>query len=146
MEENIKQEVPYMNKNDDRILELKKQVEDKKKELTNKKTRFVPVTNCILEMDGMTLNLNVLSENTLILLWIRLNAYRMSAADLGLDKFEISGYDSEDWTTDVKARLEKKKKKREENNLKAMEAKLDKLLSEDKKTELELDSIAELLR
>lgn len=135
-----------MNKNDDRILELKKQVEDKKKELTNKKTRFVPVTNCILEMDGMTLNLNVLSENALILLWIRLNAYRMSAADLGLDKFEISGYDLEDWITDVKARLEVIATKREENNLKAMEAKLDKLLSEDKKTELELDSIAELLR
>ena len=135
-----------MNKNDDRILELKKQVEDKKKELTNKKTRFVPVTNCILEMDGMTLNLNVLSENALILLWIRLNAYRMSAADLGLDKFEISGYDLNDWITDVKARLEVIATKREENNLKAMETKLDKLLSEDKKTELELDSIAELLK
>lgn len=135
-----------MSKNDDRILELKKQVEDKKKELASKKTRFVPIRNCILEMDGMTLNLNVLSESALILLWIRLNTYRMSAADLGLHKFEISGYDLEDWITDVKARLEVIATKREENNLKAMETKLDKLLSEDKKTELELDSIAELLK
>ena len=135
-----------MSKNDDRILELKKQEEDKKKELASKKTRFVPITNCILEMDGMTLNLNVLSESALILLWIRLNTYRMSAADLGLHKFEISGYDLEDWITDVKARLEVIATKREENNLKAMETKLDKLLSEDKKTELELDSIAELLK
>ena len=135
-----------MSKNDDRILELKKQVEDKKKELASKKTRFVPITNCILEMDGMTLNLNVLSESALILLWIRLNTYRMYAADLGLHKFEISGYDLEDWITDVKARLEVIATKREENNLKAMETKLDKLLSEDKKTELELDSIAELLK
>ena len=70
----------------------------------------------------------------------------MSAADLGLDKFEISGYDLNDWITDVKARLEVIATKREENNLKAMETKLDKLLSEDKKTELELDSIAELLK
>lgn len=135
-----------MSKNDDRILELKKQVEDKKKELASKKTRFVPITNCILEMDGITLNLNVLSESALILLWIRLNTYRMSAADLGLRKFEISGYNLEDWITDVKARLEVIATKREENNLKAMETKLDKLLSEDKKTELELDSIAELLK
>lgn len=30
MEENMKQEVLCMSKNDDRILELKKQVEDKK--------------------------------------------------------------------------------------------------------------------
>lgn len=135
-----------MSKNDDRILELKKQVEDKKKELASKKTRFVPITNCILEMDGMTLNLNVLSERALILLWIRLNTYRMSATDLGLRKFEISGYDLEDWITDVKVRLEVIATKREENDLKAMETKLDKLLSEDKKTELELDSIAELLK
>lgn len=142
----MKREVHYMSKNDDRILELQKQVEDKKKELASKKTRFVPITNCILEMDGMTLNLNVLSESALILLWIRLNTYRMSAADLGLHKFEISGYDLEDWITDVKARLEVIATKREENNLKAMETKLDKLLSEDKKTELELDSIAELLK
>ena len=142
----MKREVHYMSKNDDRILELKKQVEDKKKELASKKTRFVPITNCILEMDGMTLNLNVLSESALILLWIRLNTYRMSAADLGLHKFEISGYDLEDWIIDVKARLEVIATKREENNLKAMETKLDKLLSEDKKTELELDSIAELLK
>lgn len=77
---------------------------------------------------------------------VRLNSYRMSAADLGLDKFEISGYDLNDWITDVKARLEVIATKIEENNLKAMEAKLDKLLSEDKKTELELDSIAELLK
>lgn len=146
MEGNIKREVHYMSKNDDRILELKKQVEDKKKELASKKTRFVPITNCILEMDGMTLNLNVLSERALILLWIRLNTYRMSATDLGLRKFEISGYDLEDWITDVKARLEVIATKREENDLKAMETKLDKLLSEDKKTELELDSIAELLK
>ena len=46
----------------------------------------------------------------------------------------------------MKARLEVIATKREENNLKAMETKLDKLLSEDKKTELELDSIAELLK
>lgn len=135
-----------MSKNDDRILELKKQVEDKKKEIASKKTRFVPVTNCILEMDGSALNLNVLSESALFFLMVRLNSYRMSAADLGLDKFEISGYDLNDWITDVKARLEVIATKIEENNLKAMEAKLDKLLSEDKKTELELDSIAELLK
>lgn len=142
----MKQGVLCMSKNDDRILELKKQVEDKKKEIASKKTRFVPVTNCILEMDGSTLNLNVLSESALFFLMVRLNSYRMSAADLGLDKFEISGYDLNDWITDVKARLEVIATKIEENNLKAMEAKLDKLLSEDKKTELELDSIAELLK
>ena len=48
-----------MSKNDDRILELKKQIEAKKKSISEKKIRFIPETNCVLNMDGMTINLNV---------------------------------------------------------------------------------------
>lgn len=40
-----------MSKNDDRILELKKQIDEKKKLLANKNTRFVPETNCVLTMN-----------------------------------------------------------------------------------------------
>ena len=44
-----------MSKNDDRILELKKQIEIKKKSISEKKVRFIPETNCVLNMDGMTI-------------------------------------------------------------------------------------------
>ena len=47
-----------MSKNDDRILELKEKIEEKKQELSGKNTKFVPVTNCIIELDGMTNNLH----------------------------------------------------------------------------------------
>ena len=50
-----------MSKNDDRILELKKQIETKKKSISEKKIRFIPETNCVLNMDGMTINLNAVS-------------------------------------------------------------------------------------
>lgn len=135
-----------MSKNDDRILELKKQIEDKRKAISEKKIRFVPETNCILNMDGMTINLNVCSDDALVLLLIRLNSYLMSAVDLGMPDFEISGYSVTDWIKDIKSKLEVSGLKREEADLKKMESKLDKLLSDDKKTEIEIDEIASLLR
>lgn len=134
-----------MSKNDDRILELKKKIEEKKQALAEKKVRFVPDTNCILNMDNITFNLNVCSDDTLLLLLIRLNTYRMSAEDLGMDTFEISGYDVFLWMKDIQTKLDVSNLKKEESDLKKMEAKLDKLLSDDKKTELEIDDIAALL-
>lgn len=135
-----------MSKNDDRILELKKQIEDKRKAISEKKIRFVPETNCVLNMDGITINLNVYSDDALVLLLIRLNSYLMSAVDLGMPDFEISGYSVTDWIKDIKSKLEVSSLKKEETDLKKMESKLDKLLSNDKKTEIEIDEIASLLR
>ncbi len=135
-----------MSKNDDRILELKKQIEEKKKLLADKNIRFVPETNCVLTMGSNNINLNVCSDNKLQLLLILLNAYLMSAKDLGMDDFEISGYNVTTWIKDIKSKLEVSSLKKQQVDLKTMERKLDKLLSDDKKTELELDEIAALLK
>ena len=70
----------------------------------------------------------------------------MSAVDLGMSDFEISGYSVTAWIKDIKRKLEVSGLKREEADLKKMESKLDKLLSDDKKTELEIDEIANLLK
>lgn len=134
-----------MSKNDDRILELKKQVENKKKEIAKKNVKFVPETNLIIEINGQKTNINVLSEKDLNSLLVILNMSRMSSADLEMNDFEISGYKVDQWINDVKAKINMKTLKREETELKELESKLDKLLSDDKKTELELDSIAALL-
>lgn len=135
-----------MSKNDDRILELKKQIEAKKKSISERKIRFIPETNCVLNMDETTINLNVCSDDTLLLLLIRLNLYLMSAKDLNMTDFEISGYSVTAWIKDIKSKLEVSDLKKEESDLKKMESKLDKLLSDDKKTELEIDEIAALLK
>lgn len=146
MVENMKRSIYLMNKNDDRILELKKQIEAKKKAISEKKVRFIPETNCVLNMDGMNINLNVCSDEALVLLLIRLNSYLMSAVDLEMSDFEISGYSVTDWIKDIKSKLEVSSLKKEEIDLKKMESKLDKLLSDDKKTEIEIDEIANLLK
>lgn len=135
-----------MNKNDDRILELKKHIEAKKKTLEEKKIRFTPETNCVLNIDGVIFNLNVCSDSDLLLLLVRLHSYQMAALDLGIDRFEISGYNVTAWIDDIKNKLDVLAVKKEETDLKRMESKLDNLLSDDKKTELELDEIAALLK
>ena len=70
----------------------------------------------------------------------------MSAVDLGMSDFEISGYGVTAWIKDIKSKLVVSSLKKEEADLKKMEGKLDKLLSDDKKTELEIDEIANLLK
>ena len=135
-----------MSKNDDRILELKKQIDEKKDNITNKKVKFVPETNCVLIFDGVNYNLNVCQYEDLKLLLIKLNSYVISAKDLGYEDFVISGYDVSEWMNDIRNKMEVIELKKEEVLLKNMELKLDKLLSDDKKTELEIDEIAELLK
>ena len=131
-----------MSKNDDRILELRKKIETKQKVLELNKTKFVPKTNLVLELDGEKHNLNVANENKLNLLLVKLNMYVMSANDLKLYNFEISGYPIVYWMSDIQSKLNVLTIKKQEKELADAQAKLECLLSEDKKTELEIEAIA----
>lgn len=132
-----------MSKNDERVLQLKKVIADKKAELKSVK-RFTPLTNCVLDLEGQKYNLNVLQLNDLKLLLVKLNMYLISAKDLGIN-LELAGYNIAEWIVDVKNKIEIFEYKKKESELKVLEAKLDKMLSDEKKTELELDEIAALL-
>lgn len=133
------------NKNDERILELKKQIEAKKEKL-GKISRFTAVTNCSIELDGVRHNLNVLEKDKLLFLLVKLNGYLLSAKQLKLDtEVVISGYKLDEWMTDVSAKLDILSKRDEERVLAVMEAKLSKMLSDEKQVELELNEIASLL-
>ncbi|MCM3257109.1 hypothetical protein M3664_04840 [Paenibacillus lautus] len=134
------------NQNDRKILELKKHIEEKKK-LVSKSKKFSPVTNCSIELDGIRHNIQVLTKEQLIQMLIKLNAYATSAKDLGLlDEYNISGYKVTEWIEDLQAKLDYINRKNEEQKLKSMEAKLDKLLSDEKKVELEIDEIEASLK
>lgn len=132
-----------MSKNDERVLQLKEIIDKKKLELKGAK-KFTPLTNCILDLEGQKYNLNVLRLNDLQLLLVRLNMYLMSAKDLKIN-LEISGYNIAEWITDIKCKIEIFEYKKKEAELKTLEVKLDKMLSDEKKAELELDEIAALL-
>ena len=130
-------------KNDERVLQLKEIIEKKKLELKGVK-KFTPLTNCVLDLEGQKYNLNVLQLNDLQILLVRLNMYVISAKDLDIN-LDISGYNIAEWITDIKCKIEVFEYKKKETELKGLEAKLDKMLSDEKKTELELDEIAALL-
>lgn len=140
----MKGNVFMATKNDERVLQLKKVIGEKKAELKSVK-RFTPITNCVLDLEGQKYNLNVLQLADLRSLLVRLNMYLISAKDLGI-KLEIAGYNIDEWITDIKSKIEIFEYKKKESELKTLEAKLDKMLSDEKKTELELDEIAALLK
>lgn len=129
--------------NDDKIMQLKTVIENKKEELKKYK-KFIPVTNCILDLDGKKYNLNVLQENELVLLLVKLDSYFVSAERLHVNLI-LSGYDVLDWIEDIRDKLKDVEKKKKESELNKMESKLTTLLSDNKKTELELSDIKTML-
>lgn len=129
--------------NDDKIMQLKVIIEKKKEELKKYK-KFCPVTNCVLDLDGKKYNLNVLQENELVLLLVKLDSYFVSAERLHVNLI-LSGYDVLDWIEDIRDKLKDVEKKKKESELNKMESKLTTLLSDNKKTELELLDIETML-
>lgn len=138
----------YMSKNDDKILELKKKVEESKREL-GKPKRFQPITTCMIEINGQRKNINVINNlHELNYIMINLHMFKLSADDLGIDvnDFNICGFTYDEWVNDLRQKREIIIYKQKETELKTMEAKLERLLSDDKKVELELDEIEKLLK
>lgn len=132
-------------KNDETILKLKEQIAKKKKEL-GKTSRFSSVTNMSLELDGTRYNLNVLDKTKLQQLAIKVNMYLMSAKELDLEGTEYSGYMLSEWLEDILDKLSIIEHKEKEAELAKLEAKLSKMLSNEKQVELELQDIAEMLK
>lgn len=129
--------------NDDKIMQLREIIVKKKEEL-KKYDKFCPITNCVLDLDGKKYNLNVLQENDLVLLWVKLDSYLVSAERLHVNLI-LSGYDVLDWIEDIRDKLRDVEKRKKESELKKMESKLTALLSDNKKTELELSDIEMIL-
>jgi hypothetical protein len=133
--------------NDSRIIKLKEEIQKKKEDFKEAK-KFNPITNCILLIDGQTININVCDINMSYHVLVKLNSYLISARDLKIEpaQLEYNGFCITDWITDVRNRLEFLQVKEETKKLKTMEEKLNDLLSEQKKTELEINEIEALLK
>lgn len=130
--------------NDERILSLKKQIEEKKKQLKNKNIRFTPITNCMIELDGIKYNLHTITD------WfplIKLELIKIAAEELKIDLNEIviSGYPLTSWIQDVRNKMESEKYKTEKRKLDDLEKQLTSLLSDTKQTELKIDELESML-
>lgn len=130
-----------MNNNDTRILELKKSIEEKCAAIDGGR-KFTPATTCIIQFGTIKINLHTLSVNDLRIVMAVLKCIRHHG-DSGIT---ICGFSLGQWLDDVFYLIEKKQNDELRKQLKISEKKLDTLLSEDKRTELELDAIAALLK
>ena len=134
-------------KNDERIIELNKVIEKKREELNNMHHRFVPRTTCILQLDGETYNLNVSTENLNYLL-VKVHSLILSADSLKIpaEEIKISGFSLVDWACDISEKIESIKYRDKKRELTNIEKQLNSLLSDDKQTELQIDSLESLLK
>lgn len=134
-------------KNDERILELKKQIDEKKQEL-GKQPRFCPVTTCIFNYQGNRINIHTLTSiKDINAILVYFNMYVISAKDMEINCEDVvfDGFSITDWIEDLKSKKTVIEYTAKKEQLTALEKKLDKLLSDDKKTELEIDAIADLI-
>jgi hypothetical protein len=132
-----------MTMNDELILELKKRIEEKRKALVGDEPKFEPVTNCSLpDGPGVMINLHILTLAQCAQLWARLVAIQKAAEELGIEgDIEVGGWNIRTWIGDVKSKYLSLKYASSRGELTKMEKRLDALLSEDKRTEMELEKI-----
>jgi hypothetical protein len=136
-----------MKENDEKILELKNQIKTKKEELT-KIDKFRPITNCIITSYVMgfdKLNINTLNTNDLKLLAIRLKSYLNPNNGLKYTDVLLSGFKLSDWVEDIENKIENNNKISKMKELEVLENRLTEMLSNTKRTELEIEEISKLL-
>ena len=133
-----------MTHNDEVILALKEDIKAKKQAL--KGFVFKPKTNLVLPLNGTKYNLNVVDKFGLLLLTSQLINVKETLSKLDIkDDIEIEGYPIEDWIDDLKGKYIVLKNKIELKKFADIEVRLDKLISSDLKTNLELEDIKKLL-
>jgi hypothetical protein len=121
------------SKNDKLILQLKKEIEDKKA-LLAKSEKFIPETNCSLTLFGIKYNLHVQTSNQLAFL----KAFLKS---LDSPNLILEGYKIEDWIKDIDVKYSMLNIQLEKDRLKTLENKLYSLLSNETKVSLEIEDI-----
>lgn len=134
-------------KNDAMILILKDKIAKKKENITNP-GKFVPVTTCIFTLYGEKVNIHALDQNRLIHWLIQFKMMIKQAQDipgLTVEDVIVDGYNIAEWYNDLLLKYQIFRYETEVKELKSLEAKLDKMLSSDKKVELELAEIAALI-
>jgi len=136
-----------MSKNDNTILALQEKIAAKEEELNNAKFIFKPKTTCILYYDGEEYNLHTLSENEAKIILCKLIMLRDTYEKLQFkDSLMLGKFHINDWIDDIGNTLNNIGIRKEEQKLKSYKNKLDKLLSEDKRTELLLQEIEDDLK
>lgn len=128
-------------KNDQVILNLKKEIETKKKHLA-KIEKFNPVTHCNLEMEGIRVNIHVATKQQLMYYIAKIKSLDMAFTEVFPDEtLTIAGYSATEWLSDLTAKFNHLSVSLEKERLQKLELQLHNLLSVDTKVELEIENL-----
>lgn len=138
-------------KNDVLVTQLLKKVEEKKVQIKKIKNPSFK-TNLSLPIDGTNsrINLNVASIELLFEILVTLEM-RIEKSQVVADKYDLlfdnkwHGFKLEDWRDDVVLKIKQSQAQRQVTELKEIERKLESLMSEDVKTNIELEKLSNLL-
>lgn len=134
-------------KNDAMILVLQDKIAKKKDKITNP-GKFVPVTTCIFNLYGEKVNIHTLDITQLSqwLITFKMMIDTSKTIDgMSIEDVMIDGYNVSEWYNDLLLKYQIIKYDNEMKELRVLENKLSKMLSSDKKVELELAEIAALI-
>lgn len=134
-------------KNDNTILLLKDKAKKKRAELGTE-PKFTPVTTCVFTLYGEKVNIHTLDKSKVLFYLTQFRSMIEAAKDIpdaSPEDIIVDGFDITEWYNDLLSKLSTLQYMKKLRDITALEQKLDKLLSEDKKVELELDDIAKLL-
>lgn len=139
-----------VNKNDNRILELKKKIEQERATLKESNSRFQPITSCILEFAGQKYNLNAMSANDLLLLLSLLSVIEQAntkiAEEMQLIKpATVNGYLLAEWIVDIRKKLDQVLYREKKAKLDKLEKQLTDLLTGETQTKLKVDNLEDEL-
>ena len=135
-----------VNKNDNRILELKKKIEQERATLKESNSRFQPITSCILEFAGQKYNLNAMSANDLLLLLSLLSVIEQVNTKIAeemqiIKPATVNGYLLTEWITDIRKKLDQVLYREKKAKLDKLEKQLTDLLTGETQTKLKVDNL-----
>ena len=139
-------------KNDALVGQLLKRVDEKKAQIKKIKNPSFK-TNLSLPIDGTTtrINLNVASPELLFSILVTLET-RIEKSQIVAEKHDVvfdnawHGFTLEDWRDDVVLKIKQSQAQRQVVELRTIEKKLEGLMSEDKRTNIELEKLEDLLK
>ncbi len=140
-----------MNKLDSQVQQLINLVQKKKSQI-QKAEKPNWITTCSITLDdGKRINIQTITDlcalvNILAFLMAKEQAFNSAATELGLNvPFHWQGYSVNDWKSDIQTRVSKIQIAQNRAELDEFEKRLDKLVSPERKRELELADIASKL-
>ena len=139
-----------VNKNDNRILELKKKIEQERATLKESNSRFQPITSCILEFAGQKYNLNAMSANDLLLLLSLLSVIEQVNTKIAeemqfVKPATVNGYLLTEWIIDIRKKLDQVLYREKKAKLDKLEKQLTDLLTGETQTKLKVDNLEDEL-